>query len=132
FSEGKGALLVTAHLGLFEFGSVLMEELGHSTVVVSLPEPSPALSQWRAAYRKRWSADTLEVGENQFSFIEITRQLAQGKCVAMLVDRPVGPNYVLVDFPNGKVAFSTGPVWLSLLSGSPLVAVTCVKLPTGR
>jgi lauroyl/myristoyl acyltransferase len=130
--EGKGALLVTAHLGLFEFGSLLMEELGNPTVIVTLPEPSPALSRWRSAYRQRWGAETLEVGDDHFGFVEITRQLSAGKCVALLADRPHGANFVLVDFPHGKVPFSTGPAWLSLLSGSPMVAVTVVGTTSGR
>jgi lauroyl/myristoyl acyltransferase len=36
---------------------------------------------------------------------------------------------VPVPYPGGTVLFSTGPVWLSLLSGSPVVPVTIV---TGR
>lgn len=131
FSKGQGALLVTAHLGLFEYGSLLMEEIGRPTVVVTLPEPSPELSEWRARFRKRWGADTYEVGTDNFSFVEITRHLAQGRCVAMLMDRPYDGNCALQDFPNGTVAFSTGPVWLSLLSGSPIIAVTVVALSGG-
>ena len=49
----------------------------------------------------------------------------------MLMDRPYGGNCVMVDFPNGQVSFSTGPVWLSLLAGSPIIVVTCVALPSG-
>jgi KDO2-lipid IV(A) lauroyltransferase len=131
-AQGKGVLLVTAHLGLFEFGSVLAAELERPPLVVSLPEPSPALSRWRAAYRQRWGAETLEVGADPFQFVEITRQLARGRCVALLMDRPYGANHVLVDFPNGRVPFSTGPAWLAVLSGSPLVAITTVRLPNGR
>jgi lauroyl/myristoyl acyltransferase len=129
--EGKGALLVTAHLGLFEFGGVLMDEIGHPTIIVTLPEPSAALSEWRAQFRKRWGAESLEVGDDKFSFVEITRRLNEGRCVAMLMDRPFDGNCVLEEFPHGNVPFSTGPVWLSLLSGSPIVVVTVVALPTG-
>ena len=108
-SGGKGALLVTVHTGLFELGGLLMEQFQLPLVVLSLPEPSPALNQWRAAYRQRWGAETLEVGGGEFSFVAITRELARGKCVAMLVDRPHrGDDAILVDFPHGQVPFSTG------------------------
>ena len=49
-ADGKGALLVTVHTGLFELG-VLMEEFKLPLVVLSLPEPSAALNHWRAEYR---------------------------------------------------------------------------------
>jgi len=132
-ADGKGALLVTVHTGLFELGGVLMEEFKLPLVVLSLPEPSAALNRWRAGYRRGWSAETLEVGTDQFSFVDISRQLAQGKCVAMLMDRPHGNgDVVFVDFPHGRVPFSTGPVWLSLLTGAPLVAVTIVATESGN
>ncbi len=128
---GRGAVLVTVHLGLFELGGVVMEEIGLPTVILSLPEPSPGLSEWRARYRKRWGVETLEVGADTFSFVEIIQELKQGKCVAMLIDRPHDANRILVDFPNGQVPFSTGPVWLSLLSGCPIIPATVVALPSG-
>jgi KDO2-lipid IV(A) lauroyltransferase len=131
-ADGKGALLVTVHTGLFELGGLLMEEFHLPLVVLSLPEPSPALNQWRAAYRQRWGAETLEVGVSEFSFVEIARQLGNGKCVAMLMDRPHGNgDVVLVDFPHGQVPFSTGPVWLSLLTGAPIIPSTILATESG-
>ena len=130
---GKGVLLVTIHTALFELGGLVMNEFQLPLVVLSLPEPDPALDEWRAAYRRRWGVETLEVGRDQFSFVAIQRELAQGKCVAMLVDRPHhGHDAVLVDFPHGQIPFSTGPVWLSLLTGAPLVPSTIVATPTGK
>jgi lauroyl/myristoyl acyltransferase len=132
-ADGKGMLLVTAHTGLFELGGLIMEQSQLPLVVLSLPEPSAALNRWRADYRRRWGAETLEVGADQFSFVHVTRQLAQGKCVAMLMDRPQGNgDAVLVEFPHGRVPFSTGPVWLSLLTGAPVVAVTILATESGR
>ncbi len=132
-ADGKGALLVTVHTGLFELGGLLMDEFHLPLVVLSLPEPSVALNRWRAEYRQHWGAETLEVGTDQFSFVDIARQLGQGKCVAMLMDRPQGNgDIVLVDFPHGRVPFSTGPVWLSLLTGAPLVAVTILATESGK
>jgi lauroyl/myristoyl acyltransferase len=132
-SDGKGALLVTVHTGLFELGGLLMEQFKLPLVVLSLPEPSQALNQWRAAYRQRWGAETLQVGDNQFSFVDIAHQLTQGKCVAMLMDRPRGhTDAVWVEFPHGMVPFSTGPVWLSLLTGAPLVPATILGTKSGK
>jgi lauroyl/myristoyl acyltransferase len=132
-ADGKGALLVTVHTGLFELGGVLMEEFKLPLVVLSLPEPSAALNHWRAEYRRGWGAETLEVGTDQFSVVDISRQLSQGKCVAILMDRPQSNgDVVFADFPHGRVPFSTGPVWLSLLTGAPLVAVNILATESGN
>jgi predicted RND superfamily exporter protein/lauroyl/myristoyl acyltransferase len=126
-SRHEGALLVTVHLGLFELGSMLTPRIGQQPIVLSAPEPSRALGEWRAKFRARWGAETFEVGNDSFSFVEITRRLKQGRCVAMLMDRPYGENFIVVD----HIPFSTGPVWLSLLSGAPIVAGTVTALPGG-
>jgi lauroyl/myristoyl acyltransferase len=62
-AEGKGALVVTAHYGLFELGGMLMAQMGIPTVVLTYPEPSKALTEWRAAFRRRWKAETIEIGK---------------------------------------------------------------------
>lgn len=131
--RGKGALLVTIHSGLFELGGLVTEDYRLPLVVLSLPEPDPDLNRWRAVYRRRWGAETLAVGTDKFSFVGITRQLRQNKCVAMLVDRPQrSENAVPVEFPHGPVSFATGPAWLSLLTGAPLVPTTIVAAPSGN
>jgi lauroyl/myristoyl acyltransferase len=129
--EGNGCLIVTAHLGLFEFGGLLLSDFGFPTTVLTLPEPSPELTEWRARYRKRWDIETLEVGEEDFSFLKIVRELRHGKFVAALADRPYQRNYVPVDFPNGKVPFSSGPVLISLLARCPIIPGAIVVLPSG-
>jgi uncharacterized protein len=128
-AEGKGVLIVTTHLSLFEYGGVWIREWNMPFTVVSLAEPSEALTDWRASYRKRWGADTLIVGEDEFSFLSITKRLNEGGVVAVLIDRPQTDKAVTIDLPYGQTRFSTGPVLISLLSGCPIVPTTVVRLP---
>lgn len=129
--EGRGAILACPHLSLFELGGVVMDELGFTTVAVSLPEPSAALTKWRTDFRKRWNMETLEIGTDTFAFLPIIKQLNAGKFVAILVDRPASENRVPVQYKGGTVWFSTGPVLLALLAEAPVVPVTVVALPNG-
>src|SRR5258707_1170542 len=41
--EGRGAIIVTAHFGLFELGGLLMAHQGFSSVALTHPEPSAEL-----------------------------------------------------------------------------------------
>jgi len=122
---------VTVHTGLFELGGVLMEEFRLPLVVLSLPEPSAALNRWRAAYRQGWGAETLEVGREPISALWTSRaslhRVSVSRC--LWIDRMVMAMWYSRIFPHGRVPFSTGPVWLSLFTGAPLVAVKC--WPTG-
>lgn len=128
YDAGKGALLVTPHLALFELGGVIMTDLGYPMTALTRPEPTRALTQWRADYRKRWGVDTLEVGNGDFAMVEAIQQLRQGRFLALLVDRPHSENYVMVDFPNGQIPFSSGFVLLALMAECPIIPVTVVAL----
>ncbi len=131
---GRGALLLTAHLSLFELGGVALKGiLDCSIVALSLPESSPALSEWRAAFRRRWGVETLEVGgDDQFTFLEISRLLAAGSFVAALVDRPHGTMRSKVRLPYGEALFSSGILMIAAARRCPVVPVTVIRRDDGR
>ena len=125
---GRGALLLTAHLGLFELGGVVMQDIGFPIVALTLPEGSPGLGEWRADYRRRWGVETLEFGgEDQFSFLDIQRHLEAGKFVAALIDRPHGGQTSVVRFPHGSARFSTGILMIALKQHCPVVPVAVTR-----
>jgi lauroyl/myristoyl acyltransferase len=128
YKAGRGGLLVTAHLSLFELGGVVMRDLGFPIVALTLPEGSRGLSEWRAAYRLRWGVETLEVGGNdEFVFLEIQRQLAAGKFVAALIDRPHGAHTSLVRLPYGNARFASGILLMALAQRCPVVPVIVIR-----
>lgn len=128
YEQGRGALLLTAHFGLFELGGVVMRDVGFPIVALTLPEGSRGLSEWRAAYRLRWGVETLEVGgSDQFSFLEIQRHLAAGKFVAALVDRAHGGQTSLVQFPHGPARFASSILLIALAQRCPIVPVTVTR-----
>jgi predicted RND superfamily exporter protein/lauroyl/myristoyl acyltransferase len=132
YAAGKGGILITIHLGLFEYGNLLMEQEGYPTTVLTLAEPSQTLTKWRAEYRAKWKSETLEVGEDQFAFFKIIERIKENRFVTALIDRPTSGSQVAVDFPNGKIPFSTGPVLLSLLAGCPIVPAVIVATEKGN
>lgn len=130
--EGKGALLLTGHLGFFELGGVLLSGFGFPTVILTYPEPDANLSRWRSGYRRRWGIETLEVGEDAFSFLAVRRALAQGKFVAALVDRPSPSSRVSVGLPHGRLPVSTGVLYLAMLEEVPVFVVTVTETVSRR
>ena len=128
---GKGALIVTAHLGLFELGGLLMGCHGLATAALTFPEPSSELTSWRAAFRRRWGTDTVEIGTDAFAFLEIARRLQRQEFVATLVDRPHPRESVSVRLPAGKSGFSTGILLLAAQTGTPVIVATMVRAADG-
>lgn len=129
---GRGIILATGHYGFFELGTVALSQMGCRMAVVSLPEPTPALTDWRAGWRKRWGAETIPVGADPFSSLQVIRALGDGQCVAMLVDRPIGERSLPVDLPNGRIPFSISPALLAWMTGCPILPTIITRRENGR
>jgi lauroyl/myristoyl acyltransferase len=129
---GRGVILATGHYGFFEFGAVVLGRMGGKVSIVTLPEPSDVLTDWRAAWRRRWSTETIIVGLDPFSSLQVARAIGEGRCMAMLADRPVNEHRIPFGLPNGRTMLSSSPAVLSWLTGCPILPVIVRRLPGGR
>jgi lauroyl/myristoyl acyltransferase len=130
-TAGKGALIVTAHFGLFELGGLLLAQHGFPATVLTYPEPTRALTDWRAAFRRRWKADTLEIGTDSFAFLQIAERLRAGQFIATLIDRPHPTDSTPVKLPGGTANFSAGILLLAAHGGVPVIPATMVRRKDG-
>lgn len=130
--SGRGALLATGHFGFFEYGALVLGEMGIPVTVVTHSEPTAELTDWRARYRRRWGAETIEMGPDSFSALEVVRALEAGRFCAMLVDRPFGPHWQEVEAPNGRLAFSASPAIVAGLAKAPIIPVAVIAGSDGR
>jgi lauroyl/myristoyl acyltransferase len=128
---GRGGIVVTAHFGLFELGGLMLSQAGVRATVLTFPEPSAALTAWRAEFRRRWGVDTLEVGADPFAFIEIAARLRRGEFIATLIDRPAPGSDVPVRFPGGTARFSTGVLLLAAHGGHPVIPALMARQADG-
>lgn len=131
-SGSTGAILATGHYGLFEFGALVLGHLGYPISIVTHAEPTRSLSQWRADYRARWGAATIELGTDAFSSLRAVEAIEAGRLTAMLVDRPTSGRSLLAPLKGGTASFSMSPALLSWMTGCKVVPVTVRRLPTGR
>ena len=128
---GKGALIVTAHFGLFELGGLLLAQHGFPATVLTYPEPTRTLTDWRAAFRQRWKAGTLEIGTDSFAFLQIAERLRAGQFICTLIDRPHPTDSTPVTLPGGTANFSTGILLLAAHGGVPVIPATMVRRKDG-
>ena len=130
--DGRGVVLATGHFGFFEFGALVLAMKGFPVSIVTHPEPSCELTLWRADYRRRWGAETIELGSDPFSSLRAASAIEGGHLTAMLVDRPQGGRAMDVDLPGGKIPFSMAPALLSWMVGCEVLPVTVRRTPAGR
>lgn len=118
----RGILLLTAHLGNWEFGGPLLTQQGVGLQVITLAEPGREFTRLRQASRARWRIETLVVGDDPLAFVEVIQRLESGATVALLVDRPPPPTAITVELFGRPFAASIAAAELARASG-------CVLLP---
>jgi uncharacterized protein len=130
-ARGRGVLLVTPHLGNWEFGGAFLVEHGYKLLVLTQPEPDKKLTELRQISRARRGVETLVVGEDAFAFIEIIKRLQAGATVALLVDRPPAQTVVNVNLFGQPFPASIAAAELARASGCAIVPVYIVRQSNG-
>ncbi len=130
-SSGKGVILATGHFSFFEFGAVVLGQMGKKVTIATLREPSDDLTSWRAGWRRRWGTETIAIGTDPFSSLQVARAIEEGHCMAMLADRPIAERGVSFDLPNGRTMLSSSPALLSWMTGCQILPVIVTRLSNG-
>ena len=125
--EGNGVLLVTIHLGNWELGGSTLTERGEKLLVLSNAEPGFGFTDLRRDARAQWGIETLIVGEDMFSFVEIIKRLQDGGNVALLMDRPDERNAISVSFFDRPIRVSAAVGELARATGCAIVPVVIVR-----
>jgi uncharacterized protein len=130
-ARGKGVLLVTPHLGNWEFGGPLLIERGIKLHVVTLVEPGAGFTELRRQFRARWGIETVVIGDDTFAVVEVIKRLQDGATVALLVDRPPTSSAVTVELFGRPFKASVAAAELARASGCAIVPVILPRTPNG-
>jgi len=129
--RGCGTLFITLHLGNWEHGGLLLNQLGIRLTILTQAEPDDGLTELRKAARARYGVDTLIIGEDSFAFVEVIKQLQAGADLAVSLDRPPDRGGVPVEFFGHAFEASLAAAELARASGCALIGVTIVRRPDG-
>ena len=121
-NKRQGVLLLTPHLGNWEFGGPWLARRGVALQVITMAEPTQDFTKLRQMSRARWNIETLVIGEDPFAFLEVIKRLENGATVALLVDRPP-------DATSIKVQLFGKPFPASIAAAELARASGCVLLP---
>jgi KDO2-lipid IV(A) lauroyltransferase len=127
----RGVVLLTAHLGNWEFAGRLLSARGGRTAhVVLSAEQDRALE----AYLRLDSPQLRFVTRDRAtSTLGLLAALRRAELVAMQADRPTGGRGdAIVPFFGEPAAFPLGPFVLARAAGAAVVPAFCVMAPGGR
>jgi lauroyl/myristoyl acyltransferase len=129
-SQKRGVLLLTPHLGNWEFGAPWLAKSGVTLQVITMAEPTQDFTKLRQKSRARWNIETLVIGEDPFAFLEVIKRLEAGATVALLMDRPPAATAVKVQLFGRPFAASVAAAELARASGCVLLPVSLPRTNT--
>ena len=130
-ARGNGVLLVTMHLGNWEFGAPLLTQRGVKLQVITLAEPQAELTELRQSARARWGIETLALSDNPFAAIEIIRRLEANSAIALLMDRPPSQTAIPVTLFGKRFLASISAAELARASGCAVLPVYLPRTSRG-
>jgi KDO2-lipid IV(A) lauroyltransferase len=117
-SHGKGAIILTAHLGNWELGAHVMTQMGHEVTSIALEHQNPRVDRLLNEQRRRRGVNLLSTS----GYLRgCYRALREGKIVALLGDRDVTGGGIEMEFLGKRVSLPQGPARLSVRTGAPII-----------
>ena len=129
--RGRGILFITLHLGNWEHGGLLLNQLGIPLTILTQAEPDDGLTDLRIASRRRFGVETLIIGQDSFAFVEVIKRLQAGAALAISLDRPPAKGGVPVEFFGHPFEAPLAAAELARASGCALIGVTIVRRRDG-
>lgn len=123
--QGRGAILLTGHLGNWEVGAVLVRRLGFPVTVVALPHDDPGTDRLFNRQRHRCGLEVIPVGRDAAR--RSLARLAEGSLLGMLGDREFGRHSLTVRAFRRELTLPRGPAVLSLRARAPVIPTFLIR-----
>jgi len=118
---GKGAIVVSGHLGNWEIMAAAGMGIGVYPVSVYRPLDNPLLDVWVRSLRGGDGADGADVVEKQGAVRGLLKALRKGRLVAILVDQDPRRHGVFVPFFGTDASTIPTPAELALRTGAAII-----------
>ena len=115
---GKGALVLSAHYGCFEMGTIVVRSHGLPVSLVMRPWEEPRADALFVRQRMRRGVNVIQVGNAARGSLEA---LHRGDVLAVIGDFDFTHRNDRMRFLDGDVRLPLGPARLSLKTGAPIV-----------
>ncbi len=129
---GKGVVLLTAHLGNWEIGGLMLARIKDPIHVVLVPDIFPGVERERRRLHALSGVTEIRVDRSIAPTLAVLRALGRNEIVAMQGDRDFDNTGVAATFFGREAFFPRGPFRVAMASGAALLPAFIVRLPDGR
>src|SRR5579859_5162010 len=125
-AQGKGIIIVSAHLGNWELGAAGVAALGYKFNAVALEVPDKKLNDLYQHYRASRGIYPIPFGR---AARECIAALRRNEIVGVVGDRDFKTSSRTVEFFGRPARLPDGPAKLALATGAPLLPIFMIRLP---
>lgn len=130
--QGRGVLLLTAHLGNWEIGGFMLAEVRQPIHVVLVPDMFSGVERIRRRLHARAGVTEIPVDRTIAPTLSVLRALGANAIVAMQGDRDFDNTGVAVPFFGREAYFPRGPLRVAMATEAVVLPAFIVRVPGGR
>jgi Kdo2-lipid IVA lauroyltransferase/acyltransferase len=128
-AQGKGVVLVSAHMGCFARMAAVPRLLGMKGAAIMKRQKNSMLLDWARGYlKRRFDLDVILKTEARD---EVQEHLKNGSLVGFFADQHPRSGGYTAEFFGRPVEVAPGPAIYARRYHAPMVVLTCVSLPDG-
>ena len=127
--QGKGGILVSAHLGNWEMAGAVLSLLGYPLSVVALAHRDSRVNDFFNQQREFFGAQVIQTNVALRRCLE---HLKRNRLVAILADRDFGHHGLSMSFFGKKSIIPKGAALFSLKTGAPIIPGFFLRSPNNR
>lgn len=130
--RGNGVLLLTAHLGNWEVGGLMLAEMKQPIHVVLVPDIFPAVERARRDLHSRAGITEIRVDSSLAPTLAVLRALKANGIVAMQGDRDFSNTGIAIPFFGRDAYFPRGPFLVAMATDAAVLPAFIIRTPDGR
>jgi lauroyl/myristoyl acyltransferase len=121
---GKGAILLSAHLGNWELGGYVMGKTGYSINAVVLTHQNKKVNEFFINQRSMGNFKSIEIGA---SLRKCYKALKNNELLALLADRNFSGTGLMTEFFGLRTLMPKGPAVFSIRTGAVIVPTYMIR-----
>jgi KDO2-lipid IV(A) lauroyltransferase len=128
YNQGRGVIVVTAHIGNWDYGAYWFAQQGCKIAAVVERLKPEDLSDWFVEQRHALGVEPIFVGPTAAT--EVSDRLSKGMAVAMVADRDITGTGEFMEFFGRRLRFPLGPALIAERTKAPVIG--CFVYTTRR
>ncbi len=122
--KGKGGIILSAHIGNWELGGVVVSVLDYPVEALALPHKERPVND---LFNQQRESKGVKVIPSNISVKRCIESLKQNKFLCMLGDRSFTVNGEVMDFLGRKMLIPKGPALFSAKTGAPIIPAFLIR-----